>query len=75
MDNLSDKLQSIASEIYALEDEQRYTREKQHNYKNGSVFGCYWIRVEEIRQKDYHFLLFWNDSDVDMCNASILPVS
>lgn len=33
--NLSDKLQSIASEIYVLQDEQRYTREKQHNYKYG----------------------------------------
>lgn len=33
--NLSDKLQSIATEIYVLQDEQRYTREKQHNYKSG----------------------------------------
>lgn len=40
VDNLSDKLQSIASEIYALEDEQRYTREKQHNYKNGMILYC-----------------------------------
>ena len=35
MDNLADKLQLIATEIYAMQDEQRYTREKQHNYKAG----------------------------------------
>ena len=28
-------MQSVASEIYALQDEQRFTREKQHNYKDG----------------------------------------
>ncbi|KAM7455080.1 hypothetical protein BLSTO_04165 [Blastocystis sp. subtype 1] len=33
VDNLADKLQAIATEIYAMQDEQRYTREKQHNYK------------------------------------------
>ena len=35
MDNLADKLQLIATEIFAMQDEQRYTREKQHNYKAG----------------------------------------
>lgn len=40
VDNLSDKLQSIASEIYALQDEQRNTREKQHNYKDGYNSIC-----------------------------------
>ena len=38
VDNLSDKLQSIANEIYALQDEQRFTREKQHNYKDGMLY-------------------------------------
>lgn len=37
MNNLADKLQSVATEIYAMQDEQRYTREKQHNYKQGMV--------------------------------------
>lgn len=43
VDNLSDKLQSIASEIYALQDEQRYSREKQHNYKAG-MLNCVFLK-------------------------------
>ena len=35
MDNLADKLHAIATEICAMQEEQRYTREKQHNYKAG----------------------------------------
>lgn len=41
MNNLADKLQYVATEIYAMQDEQHYTREKQHNYKQGldTAFG------------------------------------
>ena len=35
VNNLADKLQSISTEIYAMQDEQRYTTEKQHNYREG----------------------------------------
>ena len=35
VNNLADKLQAISTEIYAMQDEQRYTGEKQHNYKSG----------------------------------------
>ena len=37
VNNLADKLQYVATEIYAMQDEQRYTREKQHNYKQGMM--------------------------------------
>ena len=37
VNNLADKLQYVATEIYAMQDEQRYTREKQHNYKQGRM--------------------------------------
>ncbi|KAK8794388.1 hypothetical protein JH06_4838 [Blastocystis sp. subtype 4] len=37
VNNLADKLQAISTEIYAMQDEQRYTGEKQHNYKSDLV--------------------------------------
>lgn len=40
VNNLADKLQYVATEIYAMQDEQRYTREKQHNYKQGMLIIC-----------------------------------
>ena len=40
MNNLADKLQYVATEIYAMQDEQHYTREKQHNYKQGLCVVC-----------------------------------
>ena len=33
VNNLADKLQMISTEIYSMQDEQRYTTEKQYNYK------------------------------------------
>ena len=53
VDNLSDKLQSIANEIYALQDEQRFTREKQHNYKDGILMKSSMIFIDlyKLRKK------------------------
>ena len=46
-------MQSVASEIYALQDEQRFTREKQHNYKDGILMKSSMIFIDlyKLRKK------------------------
>ena len=46
-------MHSVASEIYALQDEQRFTREKQHNYKDGILMKSSMIFIDlyKLRKK------------------------